>query len=170
MTDKPKDVMRTFDADAAVTLGRLIRDHRQAALATLDGGAPNVAMVAYAIEDGFGGFLLHLSDLAAHKRQLRADPRCALLICEPDDNPSIEVLSRKRASLSCVATVLPKDGDDHDQAKSTYLAQLPKHQMMFQLGDFDLVRLTPTGGLLNAGFGQAYPLTPANLAAAAAAT
>lgn len=164
------DPMRPFDADAAATLLRLVRGHRQAALATLDDGAPHVAMVAYAAEDGFAGFLLHLSDLAAHKRHLRADARCALLIFEPDDQPTVEVLTRKRVSLSCTASVVPKGGDAHAAAKATYLAQLPKHAMMFGLGDFDLVRLTPGGGLLNAGFGQAYRLTPADLATAAAAT
>lgn len=162
------DPMRPFDADAAATLGRLIRDHRQAALATLDGGAPHVAMVAYVVEDGFAGFLLHLSDLAAHKRHIRAEPRCALLIFEPDDQPTVEVLTRKRVALQCRAAIVAKGGDDHAAAKATYLARLPKHAMMFGLGDFDLVRLTPDGGLLNAGFGQAYRLTPADLATAAA--
>lgn len=163
------DPMRTFDADAAATLGRLVRGHRQAALATLDDGAPHVAMVAYAAEDGFAGFLLHLSDLAAHKRHLRADARCALLIFEPDDQPSVEVLTRKRVSLQCTAAIVPKGDDAHAAAKAVYLTQLPKHAMMFGLGDFDLVRLTPSGGLLNAGFGQAYRLTPDDLATAASA-
>jgi hypothetical protein len=33
--------------------------------------------------------------------------------------------------------------------------------------DFDLVALTPRGGLLNAGFGRAFRVTPSDLAAAA---
>jgi putative heme iron utilization protein len=37
---------------------------------------------------------------------------------------------------------------------------------MFGLGDFDLLRLSPEQGLMNAGFGRAYPVTPADLAAA----
>lgn len=168
MSTPPKDVLRTFDADAALTLGRLIHDHRQAALATLSDGRPSVSMVACVPESGFGGFLLHLSDLAAHKRHLRTDPQCSLLVFEPDD-PRIEVLMRKRVALDCTAAVIPKDSPAYAAAKATYLASLPKHAMMFQLGDFDLVRLAPTGGLLNAGFGQAYRLTLDDLAAAASA-
>ena len=168
MSTPPKDPLRPFDDAAALTLARLIRDHRQAALATLSDGRPSVSMVACVPESGFDGFLLHLSDLAAHKRHLRADPRCSLLVFEPDD-PRVEVLMRKRVSLDCTAAVIDKASPAYESAKATYLASLPKHQMMFQLGDFDLVRLAPTGGLLNAGFGQAYRLTPDELAMAALA-
>ena len=45
-----------------------------------------------------------------------------------------------------------------------YLAKLPRHELMFSLGDFDLVRLTPAGGMLNGGFGKAYRLRPEDLA------
>ena len=81
--------------------------NRQAALATLSDGRPSVSMVACVPESGFDGFLLHLSDLAAHKRHLRADPRCSLLVFEPDD-PRVEVLMRKRVSLDCTAAVIDK--------------------------------------------------------------
>ena len=51
-------------------LARLIRGGRWAALATYGDGAPLASMAAYACEPGFAGFLLHLSRLSAHTRNL----------------------------------------------------------------------------------------------------
>lgn len=166
----PADMLQDCDAESLATLGRLIGDHRQAVLATLDTetGGPYTAMVAYAPEPGFGGLLLHLSDLSAHKRHLRADPRSSLMIFQPDDGRT-EILQHPRVSLSGLAEILPQDGGDYDVARATYLARFPRHEMMFALQDFDLVRLIPRAGLLNAGFGRAFRVTPAELARAAAA-
>lgn len=164
----PADMLQAFDEAAYTVLARLIADHRQAALATRDlaGEQPHAAMVAYVPEPGFAGFLLHLSELAAHKRHLRAMPLVGLLIFEPDDGRG-EVLQRKRVSLDCHAELIPRDSADYAAARARYLARLPGHQIMFTLGDFDLVRLRPSGGLLNAGFGRAYRVRPEDLGAAA---
>jgi heme iron utilization protein len=157
---------RTFDDASLVTLAALVRDHRQAVLATLDErGHPYTAMVAYTPEPDFGAVLLHLADLAAHKRHLRADPRVSLLLFQPD-NGRTEILQHQRLSLTCRAAIVPKDGPAFSAAREVYLGRFPQHKMMFELGDFDLVRLTVDHGLLNAGFGRAFPVTPADLAAA----
>jgi hypothetical protein len=162
------DSFQTFDEASLAVLAALIRDHRQAALATVDGGAPYTAMTAYVPEPGFAGFLVHLSDLAPHKAHLRADPAVSLIIFEPDDGRT-EILQHKRASFECRAEVVPKGTAAYDVARERYLQRFPKHALMFALQDFDLVRLVPRRGLLNAGFGRAYQVTPADLAAAAQA-
>ena len=77
------------------TVAGLLRGQRQAGLGTLPGGAPFVSMVAYAAEPDFGGFLLHLSQLAPHTGALLADPRAALLVSEPDDGRAdVQTLTR----------------------------------------------------------------------------
>jgi catechol 2,3-dioxygenase-like lactoylglutathione lyase family enzyme len=160
-----KDLLQPVDDAARSRLGALVADHRQAVLATLDSeSAPYTAMTAYVHQPEAGGFLIHLSELSAHKRQLRANPRCSLMIFEPDDGQG-EVLQRCRLSLSCQARLLPKDGPDYATAQLAYLERLPGHAMMFGLGDFDLFLLEPQGGLMNAGFGRAYAITPADFAA-----
>src|SRR4051794_41255469 len=74
--------MHSEDLGAIATL---IRSQRIAALGTLREASPFVSMVAYAAEPDFGGLLLHLSRLAAHTRQLLANPQASLLISEHDD-------------------------------------------------------------------------------------
>ena len=168
--NKPKrgDMLQTFDDESLAWLTRLVRDQRAASLATVGpGGAPAVSLVAFAEKRDFSAFWLHLSELAAHKRQLREDPRCGLMIAQPDDGRT-EPLQKHRLMLECHAEIVPRDSAAYAAAKARYLAKLPRHELMFSLGDFDLVRLTPTGGMLNAGFGKAYRVTPEILARAAA--
>lgn len=160
------DVFQPFDAASTRELGDLIRNHRQAVLGTLDGDAPYTAMVAYVAEARLASFLIHLSDLSAHKHHLVAHPRVSLLIAEPDDGQR-EILQHRRLVLDCQASVIPKAASDYEAAKTAYLARYPRHAMMFTLGDFDLVRLVPRGGLLNAGFGRAFQVGPEDLARAA---
>jgi putative heme iron utilization protein len=62
----------------------LIRSRRWAALATQGPEGPEASWVAYVPEADFDGFLLHLSTLAAHTRNLLADPRVGLAISEPE--------------------------------------------------------------------------------------
>jgi putative heme iron utilization protein len=166
---KPKrgDMLQTFDDDSLTWLTRLVRDQRSASLATVGPeGGPAVSLVAFAESRDFSSFWLHLSELAGHKRQLRDDPRCGLMIAEPDDGRT-EPLQKHRLMLDCRAEIVDRAHPDYAAAKARYLAKLPRHEMMFSLGDFDLVRLSPSGGLLNAGFGKAYRVTPEILARAA---
>jgi len=168
MPNPTSELFQPFDAESLGWLAAIVHDQRQAALATLADGSPNLSMVAAVPEPGYDAFLLHLSELAAHKRNLRADPRCSLLLVQLGDGPA-ELLQRRRVALDCTAVLLDKAADDYAAAKARYLEALPRHTMMFQLADFDLVRLTVAGGLLNAGFGKAYRVTPADLAAASLA-
>lgn len=157
---------QVFDDEARGELGGLLRGHRQAALGSLgEDGAPHVTMVACALEEAPPAFLLHLSELAPHKARLRRDPRCSLMVFEPA-REGRELLSLQRVSFACRAELLARDGEGYAEAKAAYLAALPKHEMMFSLSDFDLLRLHPNEGLWNAGFGRAYRVSEEELAAA----
>ncbi|NJM13164.1 MAG: hypothetical protein HC889_16020 [Synechococcaceae cyanobacterium SM1_2_3] len=73
----------------------LIRNRRWAALASLGADGPEASWVAYAPEADFNGFLLHLSTLSAHTRNLLADPRASLAISEPErDGEDPQTLAR----------------------------------------------------------------------------
>jgi putative heme iron utilization protein len=147
------------------TIANLIRGQRQAALGTRS-GAPFVAMVAFAAEPDFGGFLLHLSRLAAHTRHLLDDPRAALMICEPDDGRD-DVQTLARITLVGAATPLPAESPAHDAARSRYLARLPATAPLFDFPDFVLFRLLPSEARYIGGFARAYSLTPEHLRQAA---
>ncbi|MDP3897999.1 MAG: pyridoxamine 5'-phosphate oxidase family protein, partial [Mesorhizobium sp.] len=78
MQDKPKDVIRTTDAEAIRLARTLLRSARFGALAVLDPdtGAPLASRVGIAT-DLDGAPLILVSGLSAHTRALVADPRCS---------------------------------------------------------------------------------------------
>lgn len=148
------------------TISALIRNQRQAALGTLQEGAPFVSMVAYAVEPNFDGFLLHLSQLAPHTKHIMIDPRTSLLICEQDDGRE-DVQTLARITLVGSTTMMRKDDLDYTAARLRYLDRLPAAEMLFSFGDFGLYRFVPNEARYIGGFAQAFTLTIDDLRAAA---
>jgi heme oxygenase (biliverdin-IX-beta and delta-forming) len=158
-----------MNVEELAVIATLIRGQRQAALGTLRDGAPFVSMVAYAAEPGFGGFLLHLSRLAPHTRQLLATPLVSLLICERDDGRD-DIQTLARITLTGSATPLPSDSADYPTAREHYLMRLPAAAPLFDFPDFALFRLVPDEARYIGGFARIYTLTPDHLRAAFQAT
>ncbi|MBC8076035.1 MAG: pyridoxamine 5'-phosphate oxidase family protein [Chloroflexales bacterium] len=147
--------------DELEALHELLRGQRQAALATLRGGAPAVSLVAYA-PDGAGGFLLHLSALSQHTADIHADAHVALLVCQPDDGQG-NPLTLHRVSVDGAAQPIARDDVAYAAAKARYLERLPGAAITFTLSDFTLFRVVATGGRFIAGFGRAYDVGPMDL-------
>lgn len=135
----------------------LLTQQRWAALATQQSGEPNAAMVAYAIEPAFTGFLLLLSRLALHTRQLLAEQRACLLVSESDidvDDPQV----LRRVAIAGGVKVLMRDDPCYAAAHKCYCARLPAASQLFGFGDFELFRLIPREVRYVAGFGRAMTL------------
>lgn len=145
----------------------LLRGQRQASLGTLAGGAPFVSMVGYAAEPDFGGFLLHLSRLAAHTAALLADPRAALLVSEPDDGRA-DLQTLARITVAGQVEQLDPASPAYAEARACYLARLPAAEVLFSFPDFVLFRLVPSEARYVGGFARTFVMTPKLLAQAAA--
>lgn len=155
-----------MQAEEYLHLARLIRANRWAALATLRESAPFASMVAYAPEADFSGFLLHLSRLAPHTRNLLADPQASLVISEPDtggDDPQ----TLGRVNIQGTVIELTRGSSDYTDARVRYLERLPTAEQLFGFGDFMLFRLLPLDARYTGGFARAYTLSRAQLEAAA---
>jgi heme iron utilization protein len=148
-----------MDKEAGQTLARLIRNTRVAALGTLHAGTPNLAMVAYAFAEDFSAFYIYVSRLGKHTRDMETDPHVSLLFAETDDGrPDPGTLAR--VSLQGMAGIVSKMDRESTEIKHLYLARFPESESLFSLGDFNLWRITPTGGRLVAGFARAFNLVP----------
>lgn len=154
-----------MNAEELSVIATLIRSRRVAALGTLRDNSPFVSMVAYAAEPGFGGFLLHLSRLAAHTRQLLVASQSSLLICEPDDGRD-DPQTLARITLVGAATLIPAESAEHVAARACYMARLPAAVPLFDFPDFTLFRFVPSQARYVGGFARAYTLTPEQLRAA----
>ena len=148
-----------MDPIAELTLARLLRTARVAALGTLHDGEPNLAMVAIAVEGDFSAFYIHVSRLGKHTRDMEADPHVSLLLTEADDHrPDPQTLAR--VSLQGTAEMVARNAPDYPHIRDLYLQRFPEAEKLFSLGDFNLWRIKPKGGRFVAGFGQAFNLVP----------
>ena len=119
----------TFPDEEKHHLMHLIRSQRWAALATLSEEGPLASMVAYVPEPGFGGFLLHLSRLAAHTRNLLQDARASLVVTQPDSGAS-DPQTLARASIQGRVMVLSRDSEKFSAARAAYVHRLPESELL----------------------------------------
>lgn len=156
-----------MEAEQQLNLARLIRRQRWAALATVRSGVPYASMVAYVPEPDFSGFLLHLSRLAPHTRNLLDHPQASLVITEPDTGAG-DPQTLQRVSLQVKAEPVPRAAPGYAQARDYYLMRLPDAEQRFGFEDFVLFRLVPELVHYVAGFGRAYTLGVERLCSLAA--
>ncbi|MEI2741632.1 MAG: pyridoxamine 5'-phosphate oxidase family protein [Candidatus Competibacter sp.] len=147
----------------------LIRNRRWAALATQGPDGPEASWVAYIPELDCSGFLLHVSTLAAHTRNLLASPRAGLAISAPereDEDPQ----TLARVLIQGEVAPIPKDASDYPAAARRYQERLPASTPRFDFEDFLLLRLNPLRVRFVGGFARAYTLDGPALRAAAQRT
>lgn len=116
-------------------------------------------MIAYAFADDFSAFYIHVSRLGKHTPDMENDPRVSLLITEADDHRA-DPQTLARVSIRGTAHVLPRTDTEYTRVRQLYLARFPEAEQLFNLGDFNLWRITPKGGRFVAGFGRAFNLVP----------
>ncbi|MFO1371003.1 MAG: pyridoxamine 5'-phosphate oxidase family protein [Candidatus Competibacteraceae bacterium] len=145
----------------------LIRKRRWAALATQGIDSPEASWVAYAPEADFSGFLLHLSTLSSHTRNLLANPRAGLAISELErDGEDPQTLAR--VMIQGEVASISRSSADYQAAAHRYQKRLPDSTLRFEFSDFLLLRLTPLQIRFVGSFARAYTLGHDGLRAAAA--
>lgn len=144
-------------------LGDLLRTQQVAALGTLHEGHPFVSMVPFAALADGTGFVIHVSRLAAHTKDMIADPNVSLLVMAP---PAPQVMPQAIARVTIQGEAMPCAEPDplHAQAKAAYLARFAQSVEMFGFADFSLFVIRPTAVRFVGGFAQAKSLSPATLA------
>jgi len=124
-------------------------------------------MVAYACEPDLAGFLLHLSRLSTHTRNLLASPTASIAISEPDTAQVHNPQTLARVSIQCEARPLREDSPGYAEAKALYEKRFPDSSPLFGFDDFLLFRLVPREARFVAGFARAYTVGAEELKEAA---
>ncbi len=142
---------RNFTREAA----ELLLAARTGTLATIEAGWPHVSLITPALGPD-NTVLLLLSELSAHTRHLRADPRCALLVAgiAADENP------QTTPRLSLRGTASP--GVD-DAARAAYLQHHPYAAFYAGFADFHFWTFQPEQAFYVGGFAAAASLQIAAL-------
>ena len=151
--------------EAAARAGALIRRCKVAALGTRHDRGPSVTMVPYAIAREPFAFVVLVSELASHTRDMIDDSRVALMVMQPEGGEaSSHALAR--VSIQGGARALSPDDAAYTAARAAYAARFPDMAMLFELGDFTLFAIVPTEVRVVTGFAQASSLLPETLARA----
>lgn len=151
----------------ARSLRTILETQQNAALGTLHDGEPFVSMVPFAILPGGTGFIIHVSGLSAHTKDMEQHPTVSLMVMAAK-GPDVSAQALPRATIQCDARRLEGSDPAYADARRAYLGRFPEAEMTLTLGDFSLFLLTPLSVRLVGGFAQAATLTPLNLAEALA--
>jgi hypothetical protein len=147
----------------AQTLRDLLQTQQVAALGTLHQGQPFVSMVPFALLPGGTDFIIHVSQLAAHTKDMLASPQVSLLVIAP---PAPEVIAQELARITVQGEAAPLAGGTpgHAAAKAAYLTRFPQSELMFGFSDFSLFAIVPSSIRFVGGFAQAMTISPETLA------
>lgn len=147
-----------MNTEAAGVLRSLLRRQPIAALGTLHRGEPAVSMVPFALDESAPAFLIHVSALAAHTRDMHEHPRVSLMVVAPDDGGRPQ--ARPRLTVQGDAVPLERDSARYAAARALYLQRFAEATDTFALADFSLFAIAPASVRFIAGFAQAMSLTP----------
>jgi hypothetical protein len=142
----------------AQTLRDLLRAQEVAALGTLHRGEPYVSMVPFALRPGSTDFIIHVSQLAAHTKDMLAHPQVSLLVIAPPV-PGVMAQELARITVQGKATQIVPGTSEHAAARSAYLARFPQSEPMFGFGDFSLFAIAPDTIRFVGGFAQATTIS-----------
>ncbi len=122
-------------------------------------GEPD-SSVAAALVAADGDFVIYISGLAAHTRNLRANPRGSILLVEPE-SPATQPLARRRLTFACTADPVTRESAAHTAFVTAFRTKFgPVIDVVAGLPDFQFVRLVPQRGRVVIGFGAAFDVAP----------
>ena len=153
-----------MNRELTVVLQQLIQNRKTAALGTLHQGVPFVSMVPYAMARD-GSFVLHVSRLAAHTRDMLDNPNVSLLITESEASGKMPQ-ALARVTVQGRAEMLDRNSEKNTEAREVYLSRFPDAAPLFEFSDFNIFILEPVSARVVAGFGQAITITGEELATA----
>lgn len=159
--DVPKQPAPAAQPDIATEIARLHTQCISTILATTD--ADGHALPSYAPYAFLNGcYYVFVSGLAAHTQHIFSHPNVGILIIE-DESSARNVYARARLSYQTRATVIERDSAECQNALVALRQRAGNTlDVLSQLGDFVMVRLTPHKGSLVLGFGKAYVLDGQN--------
>ena len=138
----------------AHALTHLLKTQEVAALGTLHDGEPFVSMVPFALHPAGAGFVIHVSQLAAHTKDMLSTPAVSLLVIA-SPAPDVPAQARPRVTIQGTATRCGENDPRHAAARAAYLTRFPDSAPMFGFSDFSLFIIEPRQARFVGGFGQA---------------
>ena len=144
-------------------LARLLKGQEVASLGSLHDGEPFVSMVPYALLPGSANFVIHVSRLAAHTKDMLANPTISLLVIASAE-PQVTAQARARVTIQGTAKPCAEGDPQYGEAKSAYLTRFPHAADLFGFADFSIFVIEPRSARFIGGFAQATSIGAETLA------
>ncbi len=102
-------------------------------------------------------FYVFISDIATHSQNLKRESKASLFFIE-DESQASNIFARKRISLQCDATLIPRDDAAFAAVMEQFKAKFGEEMvsMLMKMADFNLFAFSTLGGEATFGFGEAY--------------
>ena len=152
-----------MNAMQAEALRQLLERQEVAALGTLHNGEPFVSMVPYALVPLGRGFVIHVSRLATHTKDMETHAGVSLLVMD-ERAPEVPPQALPRVTVQGQAQRCAPDSPLYAHAQQAYLARFPDSAQMFGFADFSLFVIEPRSLRVVGGFAQAWSVTGADYA------
>ncbi|MBS1174625.1 MAG: putative pyridoxamine 5-phosphate oxidase-like FMN-binding protein [Burkholderiaceae bacterium] len=161
MNDASQHPATAVQPNIATEIERLHTQCVSAILATTD--ADGHALPSYAPYAFLHGcYYVFVSGLAAHTQHILSNPNVGILIIE-DESSARNIYARARLSYQTRATMIERDSAECHRVLVALRERVGRTMdVLSQLGDFVMMRLTPHKGSLVLGFGKAYALDGQN--------
>jgi heme iron utilization protein len=147
----------------AKSLRDLLQTQQIASLGTLHNGQPYVSMAPFAILPRGNGFVIHVSQLATHTKDMLLNQQVSLLVVAPPI-PQLPVQATSRVTIQGQAMPCADSTQGYSEARAAYLSRFPQSADLFDFADFSLFIIQPSSIRYVGGFAQATTLTPEVLA------
>ncbi|KYC40682.1 pyridoxamine 5-phosphate oxidase [Scytonema hofmannii PCC 7110] len=122
-------------------------------------GIPNASYAPFVFDEN-KNIYIYVSGLATHTQNLHAVPTVSVLFIE-DESQTKQIFARRRLIFDCTATLIERDTDSWQQIVDRFEARFGDIiQMLRELPDFRIFKLTPNTGRFVIGFGAAYEVDP----------
>ena len=108
-------------------------------------------------------FVIHVSALAAHTRDMLASARVSLMVVARESE-GVPPQAVARLTIQGEARQIPDDHSSWSEARQAYLGRCPDSAQTFGLGDFSLFAIRARQCRFVGGFAQARTLTGEGLA------
>jgi heme iron utilization protein len=159
--------MGGMERDVLIAIRDLLSSTRVLSLAVIVEGAPEAALLPYALRADFGAVYVQASGLARHARGLIPDARVGVLV-HVADSPDADPMQLPRLSMQAIVRVVEKESIEFPSAASRFTERFPGASVTLDLGDFHLYELTLDRGRYVEGFARAFNVGPQTLQAVAA--
>lgn len=139
---------------------QLVKARQSALLATVSlEGIPH-ASYAPVVPGNSGKYYIHISELAKHCHNLRANGRVSALFID-DEKDTANIFARRRLTLEGHAKEVPKNEAHWNEIMDRFAERFGDffNQSLRNLGDFHTFELAFDSGTLVLGFGAAYRLS-----------